>query len=213
VFPGRALKTTRLPTRLLLIRSCRICLPTAFAPCRLRFSSSQREWDLVLTGKNDPTIVTDAQALGSRFSGRAMRAVVSGSSPIRKRRSAFLGKQVTWFDLNMDRDTMTEGTLQQAGVLACRRQCSLWFIEPSREAVSVFRSLWAPVTVAPPDLANFLNDGRQWRQRLGTSLLAIRTTSWVCYRRRRFVVRHASGALECFTANLSNSEPINKKAR
>ena len=69
-----------------------------------------------LTGKNDQTIVTDAQALGLQVLGAGY---VNGSFWVESSTKAtqrYSGKkQVTGFDLNTDRDTVwTEGTLQQA---------------------------------------------------------------------------------------------------
>jgi hypothetical protein len=69
-----------------------------------------------LTGKNDPMIVTDVQALGTQVLGVGYSNgsfwVESYTKTVRR----YSGKkQVTGFDLNTDRDTVwTEGTLQQA---------------------------------------------------------------------------------------------------
>lgn len=68
-----------------------------------------------LTGKNDPMIVTDVQALGTQILGVAYS---NGSFWVESYTKATLRysgkKQVTGFDLNTDRDTVwTEGTLQQ----------------------------------------------------------------------------------------------------
>jgi hypothetical protein len=75
-------------------------------------------WDgaRFLTGKNDPMIVTDVQALGTQILGEGFS---NGSFWVEFNTRAtqrYSGKkQATGFDLNTDRDTVwTEGTLQQA---------------------------------------------------------------------------------------------------
>jgi hypothetical protein len=75
-------------------------------------------WDGMrfLTGKNDPMIVTDVQALGTQILGVGFS---NGSFWVESHTRAtqrYSGKkQITGFDLNSDRDTVwTEGTLQQA---------------------------------------------------------------------------------------------------
>ena len=69
-----------------------------------------------LTGKNDPTIVTDAQALGVQILGAGYGNGSFWVESYTKATQRYSGaKKVTGFDLNTDRDTVwTEGTLQQA---------------------------------------------------------------------------------------------------
>jgi len=69
-----------------------------------------------LTGKNDPMIVTDAQALGTQILGVGYGNGSFWVESYTKAPQRYSGKkQVTGFDLNTDRDTVwTEGTLQQA---------------------------------------------------------------------------------------------------
>jgi hypothetical protein len=69
-----------------------------------------------LTGKMDPTIVTDAQALGTQVLGVGYSNGNFWVESYTKTTQRYSGKkQVTGFDLNTDRDTVwTEGTLQQA---------------------------------------------------------------------------------------------------
>jgi len=69
-----------------------------------------------LTGKNDPTIVTDVQALGTQVLGAGYSNGSFWVESYTKATQRYSGKkQVTGFDLNTDRDTVwTEGTLQQA---------------------------------------------------------------------------------------------------
>jgi hypothetical protein len=69
-----------------------------------------------LTGKNDPMIVTDAQALGIQVLGAGYGNGSFWVESFTKATQRYSGKkQVTGFDLNTDRDTVwTEGTLQQA---------------------------------------------------------------------------------------------------
>jgi hypothetical protein len=69
-----------------------------------------------LTGKNDSTIVTDAQALGLQVLGAGYANGSFWVESYTKATQRYSGKkQVTGFDLNTDRDTVwTEGTLQQA---------------------------------------------------------------------------------------------------
>ena len=69
-----------------------------------------------LTGKNDPMIVTDAQALGMQVLGAGYGNGSFWVESYTKATQRYSGKkQVTGFDLNTDRDTVwTEGTLQQA---------------------------------------------------------------------------------------------------
>ena len=73
-----------------------------------------RTW--FLTGKNDPMIVTDAQALGTQILGVGYSNGSFWVESYTKATQRYSGKkQVTGFDLNTDRDTVwTEGTLQQA---------------------------------------------------------------------------------------------------
>lgn len=68
-----------------------------------------------LTGKNDPMIVTDVQALGTQILGVAYSNGSFWVESYTKATRRYSGKkQVTGFDLNTDRDTVwTEGTLQQ----------------------------------------------------------------------------------------------------
>ncbi len=75
-------------------------------------------WDgtRFLTGKNDPSIVTDAQALGALVLGPGFQ---NGAYWVQDHtlttRRYYRGRRVTGFDLNTDGDTVwTEGTLQQA---------------------------------------------------------------------------------------------------
>lgn len=75
-------------------------------------------WDQIrfLRGKNDPTIVTDVQALGVLVLGPlfANGAYWVEDHTLTTRRYSG-SKTVTGFDMNADRDTVwTEGTLQQA---------------------------------------------------------------------------------------------------
>ncbi|HEU0006539.1 MAG TPA: hypothetical protein VFS12_11165 [Terriglobia bacterium] len=69
-----------------------------------------------LTGKSDPTIVTDVQALGTQVLGVGYANGSFWVESYTKATQRYSGKkQVTGFDLNTDRDTVwTEGTLQQA---------------------------------------------------------------------------------------------------
>ena len=69
-----------------------------------------------LTGKVDPTIVTDAQAIGTQVLGAGYSNGSFWVESYTKATQRYSGKrQVTGFDLNTDRDTVwTEGTLQQA---------------------------------------------------------------------------------------------------
>ena len=69
-----------------------------------------------LTGKNDPTIVTDVQALGTQVLGVGYSNGSFWVESYTKATRSYSGKkQVTGFDLNTDRDTVwTEGTLQQS---------------------------------------------------------------------------------------------------
>jgi len=69
-----------------------------------------------LTGKNDPMIVTDVQALGTQVLGAGYSNGSFWVESYTKATQRYSGKkQVTGFDLNTDRDTVwTEGTLQQA---------------------------------------------------------------------------------------------------
>ena len=75
-------------------------------------------WDgtRFLTGKNDPMIVTDVQALGTQILGVGYSNGSFWVESYTKATQRYSGKkQVTGFDLNTDRDTVwVEGTLQQA---------------------------------------------------------------------------------------------------
>jgi hypothetical protein len=75
-------------------------------------------WDgtRFLTGKNDPMIVTDVQALGTQILGEGFSNGSFWVEPYTRATQRYSGKKkVTGFDLNNDRDTVwTEGTLQQA---------------------------------------------------------------------------------------------------
>jgi len=85
---------------------------------RIRAFLERECWDgtRFLTGENDPSIVTDAQALGALvlgpgFAGGAFW--VEGHTLATRR--YYRGRRVTGFDLDTDRDAVwTEGTLQQA---------------------------------------------------------------------------------------------------
>ena len=75
-------------------------------------------WDgtRFLTGKDDPMIVTDAQALGVMILGAGYASGAYWVEAHTLTTQRYKGrKRVTGFDLNTDRDTVwTEGTLQQA---------------------------------------------------------------------------------------------------
>jgi hypothetical protein len=151
-----------------------------------------------LTGKSDPTIVTDVQALGTLVLGVGYSNGSFWVESYTKATQRYSGKkQVTGFDLNTDRDTVwTEGTLQQAlafWLASDNARFGFYRTEAEKLRQSSAPS-GRPATVAQPGLASSLKDGRRWRQRPGICWSAIRTTFWVCYRRHQLVVRQASGA-------------------
>lgn len=123
-------------------------------------------WDgtRFLTGKNDPMIVTDVQALGALVLGPAYTNGAYWVENHTLHTQRYEGRRtITGFDLNTDRDTVwTEGTLQQAlafSVAADPARADFY----QREAEKLFQSSGAFLQASKVGTTGFGDNFTRWQ--------------------------------------------------